>query len=379
MKRLPSAAPALAFTALLVLLAVFLAPKAIGKMPDFEVYWTAAARARDAEPLYRVEDGHYQFKYLPAFAILATPVAAVSLKTAKALWFGTSVALLVSLIALAIAVLPDRLKPRWLLVVALVVSMAKFYAHELVLGQVNLLFVVIVLFGVLSLRRGREAPAGALLALAVVIKPYAVLFAPWLLARRHVASIAAFALALVAVLALPAVVYGLDGAIDQHAAWWRTVTESTAPNLTNADNVSLAGMFSKWLGESGAVRPVVGATSAILLAAAVAVFLWRERAKMPEAAEAALLLTLIPLLSPQGWDYVFLIATPAIALLANYERQLPRVVRVLTIAAVLTIGLSLYDVMGREAYAAFMGMSVITLCFLVVVAALCTLRLRGIA
>lgn len=379
MKRLRPAAPALAFAALILLLALLLAPKAIGKMADFEVYWTAAARARHAEPLYRAEDGHYQFKYLPAFAILAAPAASLPLRTAKALWFATSVALLVSLVALAITVLPERLKPRWLLVTTLIVAMAKFYAHEIVLGQVNLLFVVIVVLAVVSLRGGREALAGTLLALAVVIKPYAVLFAPWLLARRRIASIAAFGVAMLAALALPAAVYGLDGAIDLHAAWWRTVTESTAPNLTNADNVSLAGMYSKWLGPSSAVRPLVTITSVILLGLAVVMLAWRTRVKVPEVAEAALLLTLIPLLSPQGWDYVFLIATPAIALLVNYEHQLPRSVRIATIGAVLTIGLSLYDVMGRQAYAAFMALSVITLCFLVVVAALCTLRLRGIA
>jgi Na+/citrate or Na+/malate symporter len=53
--------------------------------------------------------------------------------------------------------------------------------------------------------------------------------------------------------------------------------------------------------------------------------------------------------------------------------------RVLTWAAVATIGLSLYDLMGRERYAAFMAWSVITVCFLVVVAALVSLRLRRVA
>ena len=44
------------------------------EMADFEVYWTAAERARAAEPLYRAQDGHYQFKYLPAFALGLTPL-----------------------------------------------------------------------------------------------------------------------------------------------------------------------------------------------------------------------------------------------------------------------------------------------------------------
>ena len=37
--------------------------------------------------------------------------------------------------------------------------------------------------------------------------------------------------------------------------------------------------------------------------------------------------------APQGWDYVLLVATPAIMCLVNYEDQLPPVLRAFTIAA----------------------------------------------
>jgi hypothetical protein len=53
--------------------------------------------------------------------------------------------------------------------------------------------------------------------------------------------------------------------------------------------------------------------------------------------------------------------------------------RVAMIAAVATIAFSLFDLMGRTAYYAFMRMSFISLCFFVVIAALATLRLRKIA
>jgi hypothetical protein len=57
------------------------------QMVDFGVYRTAAMRARAAEPLYRTEDGHYQFKYLLAFAIAMTPFAMLNNDAAKAIWF----------------------------------------------------------------------------------------------------------------------------------------------------------------------------------------------------------------------------------------------------------------------------------------------------
>ena len=43
------------------------------EMIDFLTWRQAVVRALDAEPLYRPEDGHYQFKYLPLFALLMAP------------------------------------------------------------------------------------------------------------------------------------------------------------------------------------------------------------------------------------------------------------------------------------------------------------------
>jgi hypothetical protein len=371
--------PVLLVCAAGILLALALSERVTRKMPDLEVYWTAASRASHAEPLYRVEDGHYQFKYLPAFAILTTPTASVPLEAAKRVWFVTSLLLLVALVSMSLATLPERRKPTWLLATLTVVVMLKFYGHELVLGQMNVLFAVVSVGAVVALRKGHEAAAGTLVALAIVVKPYAVIFLPWLLGRRRAAAVAAAAIGGLALIGLPALVYGVRGNIELHRAWWTTVTESTAPNLMNADNVSIAAMWTKWIGGGAAATALTVATSAIVLASAVFVFVRRRGVALPDGLEAAFLLTCIPLLSPQGWDYVFLISTPAVAFLVNYEAELPAVVRGITLAALATIGLSVYDVMGRAAYAAFMAASIVTVCYFVVIGALCTLRARRIA
>ncbi len=349
------------------------------KMPDLEVYWTAAARARAAEPLYRAEDGHYQFKYLPAFAVLTAPAARVSLATAKTAWFAISVVLLAALLATSLSLLPERRHAAGWIVAGTLVVMLKFYGHELVLGQMNALFAVLVVRAVVDLRRGREAVAGALLALAIVVKPYAVIFAPWILARGRRRSVAALAIGAAALLALPALTYGLRGDVALHRAWWKTVTESTAPNLTNADNVSIAAMWAKWLGSGSTAAVLSAVTAAALLAIAAFVFVRRRPLRFPEGLEAALLLTCIPLLSPQGWDYVFLVSTPAVMFILNYFAVLPGAQRAVTAAALVLIGFTVYDVIGRTAYSAFMMLSVISVCFLVVVAALTGLRTRAAA
>jgi len=275
--------------------------------------------------------------------------------------------------------MPEQRRSTGILVTLTVAAMAKFYGHELVLGQMNILFGVVAAAAALAAVNRREVTLGALTALAIVVKPYAVLFLPWLVARRRLASIGVAFAGCAVIIALPCVAYGVQGTIQLHRDWWATVTSSTAPNLTNADNVSIAAMWTKWIGPGRPATFLTAVTSAGALVLAALVFARRTALRTPEPLECALLLTLIPLLSPQGWDYVFLIATPAIMLLINYDDTLPVVDRLLTRIALTTIALSLYDVMGRSAYSAFMSLSIITVCYFIVVGALYRLRVRAVA
>ena len=162
------------------------------------------------------------------------------------------------------------------------------------------------------------------------------------------------------------------------ADWWHTVTATTAPNLTNPDNISVGSMFVKYLG-SGTSATVFAAFVSLALVAAVGVVIaGRGRIDWPEALEGSLLLLLIPVLSPQGWDYVLLISTPAVMLLLDNLTALPRGLRMATGAAIAIAAFAIYDLIGREAYAAFMQLSIITICAIIEAAALVTLRFRRV-
>src|SRR5258708_24136640 len=188
--------------ALVSLIAVF-TTRISRKMPDFDVYRTAGARAFAAEPLYRADDGHFQFKYLPAFAILAAPVSLAPAAAAKGAWFALSAILLLVLLGLSLRALPELPPPPALLLVITFLAMAKFYAHELVLGQVNLLFAVLVVLAIVWMRNGLDAVAALLLAVAGIGKPYAAIFLPWLATRRSGTAFAAMAAAPAVLLLLP--------------------------------------------------------------------------------------------------------------------------------------------------------------------------------
>jgi hypothetical protein len=349
------------------------------KMPDFEVYYTASARANAAQPLYRPEDGHFQFKYLPAFAVIASPLALLPLSAAKAAWFGVSAVLMLVLLWLSLRALPAVHRPPALLLAGTFVAMAKFYAHELVLGQVNLLFGVLAVLAIVWLKRGRDAGAGILLALAVVVKPYGAIFAPWLAAGRRTTAFASMLSALVLLLLLPAVAYGWSGNLRLLASWWQTVATTTAPNLANPDNVSLGSLFAKYLGQGTTSTVLAASATLALLALTGVVIAGRGRIGAPEALEGSLLLLLIPLISPQGWDYVLLVSTPAVMLILDNLGSLPRGLRYATTAAIAIVAFAIYDLIGREAYAGFMQLSIVTMCAVVEAAALVTLRFRRVA
>lgn len=349
------------------------------RMADFEVYWRGASRAAAAEPLYRADDEHYRFKYLPAFAVLTIPLSFVPLPAAKVVWFIGSAALLVLFLGITLRLLPERRRPETLLTLVVIMVLGKFFGHELILGQVNLLFGVLAAAAFLMMRTGNEAAAGVLLALTVAIKPYGLLFMPWLAARRKLPSVVAAVVTGVAIALLPVAIYGFSEAIALHQAWWDTVTGTTPSNLLNPDNVSFASMWVKWLGSGTLATALAIVTATAAIAAMIFAFLRRSGMAFPEALEGSLLLILVPLLSPQGWDYVLLLAAPAVVLLANYMDRLPAVMRAAAIVAAAIMGLSLFDVVGREAYTAFMKTAAISVCACALIAAVVSLRLRKVA
>src|SRR5580704_11189146 len=150
------------------------------QMVDFDVYRTAGARVVAAQALYRVEDGHYQFKYLPAFALAMAPFDAMATDTARAVWFSLATVWLGWLVAASVRVLPDRRLAAPVLSIVAVALMAKFFGHELTLGQANALLGALFITALVMLDRRQGMAAAVLLGLSVFVKPYAVIAWPWL-------------------------------------------------------------------------------------------------------------------------------------------------------------------------------------------------------
>lgn len=348
-------------------------------LPDFEVYRTAGARAARAEPLYRPDDGHWQFKYLPAFAVAMIPVAALPGDLERPLWFAGSVVLLWMFVSRAVDLLPEPRRTRRALTWAAILLLGRFYVQELDLGQTNILLGFVLIAALEAIDRRQPYLAGALVGLAVFIKPYAVLFVPWLPIAAGWTAVGSAAGVLAAGLAAPAFVYGWWGNLVQLAEWLRTVTQTTAPNLAHPENISLAAMWSRWLDSPAPAQVLAWLSSAALLAVAAWVVSRRRTVPTPACLEFGLLALFIPLLSPQGWDYVLLLATPAVLVLVNALPLVRQPLRALAWLALLVVGLTIFDLLGRVLYAAAMEAAVVSVAGLVLVAMLALVRFRGLA
>jgi hypothetical protein len=359
-------------------LAMYAAVRAHRDLTDFEVYRTAATRAAAAEPLYRAGDGHYQFKYLPAFAVAARPLTWMRPEPAKLVWFALSFGMVLVFVRTLVVALPERRIPAVALGALTGLVTAKFFVRELALGQTNALLGLLLLPAVVGASR-RPRLAGVLVGAAVFVKPYAILFLPWLAITQPIGAIVAAGGTLAAGLLLPATVYGWSGNLGLLRDWYHTVQDTTAPNLVHPDNVSLASMWAKWLGAGAPASALAVASGVALIAVICGVVLLRRRARRAGYLEGGLLMLAMPLLSPQGWDYMLLLGTPAVVAAIDRWRELPIAWRVVGVAIAIVFATPLRLFVPVESYNAAMSSGATSVAAVLLVAVGAYLRGRSLA
>lgn len=212
-------------------------------------------------------------------------------------------------------------RPRWALAIGVAASL-RFVLSDLGHGQVNLLVVGLALEGVALAESRRPRRAALCLALAVVFKltPAVLVLGWWVAGRRRL--VARTVLAGLGLLLAPAVVWGLATNADY---LWRFAREVTPWNARQhafvPNNASLSSLLHRLLvgqAQAGDVPQAVwlelpvGAVDALTTGLGLlllALTVWRvvprrERAAGASpgpAARAALLLAVVPLVSPVAW------------------------------------------------------------------------------
>ena len=374
---------ALLFAAIALCVAFFIVKGHRG-MVDFEVNYEAGRRIRAGETLYRTADGHYQFKYPPFSALLYVPVSALPLGQAKAVWFIVVLGSTILAFQLAFKLTRPRPPQVILLRIAPPLILAKCFLRELSLGQINALITAVMLAMILlSTKEGtrptavRDTSSGGLWGISTALKPYAAVFLPYWILRKRWATLAAGAAALLLAYLAPALYFGFPGNRLVHSEWISSLSRSTPNLFSTQDNVSLIAMFTKWTGRPG-LSGVLYSASLGALAALVLVLMARGRkTDRPEVLEMGLLLALIPLVSPLGWDYTLLSSVLVIMLILKHFSAFPGPARVVLGLNFAVFGLSLFDLLGRDLYARYMALSIPTVNALIFVGAAAWIRLKG--
>ncbi len=348
-------------------------------MVDFEVYWKSGKRLTSVQNLYMPEDGHYVLKYIPFFSFLAFPFSFFPLPFSKAIWYFLSVIFVFLFFHFSFKIIPEKKVKTWIILIVSGLTLLKFIARELDLGQTNIFMGTLFLIGLDFLNSKKEFLSGLFLSLSFVLKPYSAISIPYLLLKKKFKTFFYLSFLILLFFILPSIVYGLKGNLRLVNDWLKTILSSTPHLLISNDNVSIMGMFSKWFGIGKLSSTLSIFTISIIFLAFILSIFKGKILKSPEPLEISLILTFIPLLSPQGWDYVFLLSLPSLMILINFYKELPIPLKILIAISFFTIGFSIFDLMGRNAYEKFMEISVITIAYFVIIFSLLYLRMKRIA
>ena len=154
-------------------------------MSDFGVCYKNGQRIVRGETLYRVSDGHLQFKYAPVSALMYAPLGLLPYETAKVIWYVLELCLLFAVFWVSYKLLPSRLKGPWFVLGLSFLALLKFIGREIELGQVNILIIFVLTMMLATLVKKKDVPAGVLWGISLFIKPYALVFLPYFIFKKR--------------------------------------------------------------------------------------------------------------------------------------------------------------------------------------------------
>jgi len=324
-------------------------------MNDFGKFYYSARAFLDGGDMYAPSPATTQgpddpsgLEYLnlnpPHFHLLVLPFAPLRPETAVMSWMIVSLfALIVSILIITRETAVAWTATRVLLLTLGVLAFAGTQAFFLT-GQLSMLLLLAMTVCWLQARRGNWTAAAVGLGLCLSVKPFLLLFIPYLIATRRSRAAAIAVGTAAACFAVGLLVFGLES----YSAWYRALGE--AGDWTWAEmNASTLGIFRRSFDvQPIGVTPVMVRPALVTLwmpvAAAIGVVTLvatiGDRSESSVDRAFALLLVAAPLMSPLGWIYYFGIgAGPVAALVFGPRRQHVRSWSSILVAAIAGVGL----------------------------------------
>jgi len=284
---------------------------------DFAVYYAAGQRVLHGAAIYPSGEKDH-FLYAPIFAIVLAPFALLPRHAAQGAFFLVNAWGLVALIAGSGAMLfgRGRTLPAALIIVPVLLT-SILINNNFEHGQVNLPILALCAWSIVYARESRSMASGAMLAAAILVKPFALLAGLYLLLRGRFATLGWTIVAAAVLLAAPILVFGPHGLVDQTGTYVQSVASMTdryRTMLTNQSAVAwIARLELRAGGETAAAgaRPLwMGMGFEAVLIALEAQWIWRAvRAPGDEVehdrSALAGLFCLMPGFAPISWKSYF--------------------------------------------------------------------------
>lgn len=191
-------------------------------MNDFQVYYRAGNRLLAQENLYRIiSDGHYLFKYSPTFAFFSIPFSLLNIEVSKLFYW-----------ILMTGFVYFTLRSTYLFIskketisnVNLQINISSLFLsihfmREIDLGQVNLILASIYILGINLYLNKKFIAFSFLLAFSLFIKPFGLIWLPFLIINKNYRTIFILALFVLTFFVIPLTVVELKYLIIQNKMW----------------------------------------------------------------------------------------------------------------------------------------------------------------
>ena len=320
-------------TAAWILVALYLGGLAISAslrtQSDLIIYRDAGIHAAEHAPIYNFHDPS-PFQYAPVYAVAFIPFGMLPLRAAQLLWFLISTALALPALILGTSRLlfGRGFELRGELIIVPLLLCTRFIQPNFDHGQINLLLMAMIVWGLAFANESRPIAGGALLAASMLVKPIGLPVIFYSLGRGRLLFFISLLFAAIALLWLPSVFIGTGYAFHETTEYIRSLT-TRVPHLShdlyNKYNQSAAAIAVRLFAPKdgrGLFSPGTAATAGFVfqlgLSTAVVVWILVRRSGLTgfdAGLSLAALFCTMPAFSPVSWlEYYMALEVPYMAL-----------------------------------------------------------------
>jgi hypothetical protein len=368
-------------------------------LSDLEVYYKSAYRILHGQNLYGIaEDGHYVFKYSPTSGLLFLPFLIVPFAAAKVVYWILLTSLIVAGFYLSIllikpnAISQGKVKTVNSAALAATLILALHFLRELHLGQVNYLLLFLYLWAIYLQNKGREWAFSIILAVTVFIKPFGLIFLPYLIYKKKFKELLIFAGTVVILFLLPVLFYGsVATTLQQYQLWMNelSIELSHKQGLLESANHSIFSVLARYspvaLLEMNPTTTYV--YQLIVLAIIGGLFIWFMHINSKNIAppqrkyfaiiEFSLLIAYIPLLAFTS-ENAFIFTLPLVFIILLYFHDLRVYEKILAVIGFVFLGGNFGELWGPSLTHIFDNLSLISIGTIILIFLLYALRLRNV-